>query len=348
MAIPQCVLLTGEVYRCERELAARDAEIVAAHPGTERHLLFGDEIEIRSLNDELRSGSLFTLCRHFVIRHLEGMKKGEKRALADLIKSTPPDTFITMVAQEQLRPGPLSKTMQKHGAIKHFQRPKGKTFRHAAIALLKEQGLELPPGEVEQFLAKTEGELLRVLNEARKLLLFSPNGQPSPQAITRLSFTAGEGSIYPLLDRIMEGNLQAAFKALQGLHTDPGRIFYSLIHQLTRLLMVRIMLDAGAPSAKIASAIGTPGWLAKRLSAQANIHSSGELTASLDYGIELDARIKSGKIRPRDAVFVLILSVTNPLVGAPGHTQRNPPAREAVCWQPGCRTGFPRSQSPVL
>jgi len=287
------------------------------------------------------------MCRHFVIHHLEDMKKDGKRTLANLIKSTPPDTFITMVAQERLRPGPLSKTVQKHGAIKHFQRPKGKTFRHAAITLLKEQGLELPSGEVEQFLAKTEGELLRVLNEARKLLLFSPNGQPSPQAIIRLSFTAGEGSIYPLLDRIMEGNLPAAFKSLQGLHTDPGRIFYSLIHQLTRLLMVRIMLDAGASSARIASTIGTSSWLAKRLSAQANIHSSGELTATLDYGIELDARIKSGKIRPRDAVFALILSVTNPL-HAPGHTQRNPPAREAVCWQPGHRTGFPRSQSPGL
>jgi DNA polymerase III delta subunit len=332
MAIPQCVLLTGEVYRCELELAARDAEIVAAHPDTERHLLFGDEIEIRLLNDELRSGSLFTLCRHFVIRHLEYLKKSEKRALANLIKSTPPpDTFITLVAQDRLRPSPLSKTMQKHGAIKHFQKPKGKTFRHAAIALLKEQGLELPPGEVEQFLAKAGGELLRVLNEVRKLLLFSPDGQPSPQAIIRLSFTGGEGSIYPLLDRIMEGNLQAAFKAFQGLHTDPGRIFYSLIHQLTRLLMVRILLDTGTPSAKIASTIGASSWLTKRLSTQANAHSAGELTATLDYGIELDARIKSGKIRPRDAVLALILSVTNPLVSAPGHTHRNLPAREAAC-----------------
>ncbi|MCK4392556.1 hypothetical protein KAX17_06585 [Candidatus Bipolaricaulota bacterium] len=46
MSEPQVTLIFGDPYRCERALRARHTAILAEYPDTERHTLFGDDLDL--------------------------------------------------------------------------------------------------------------------------------------------------------------------------------------------------------------------------------------------------------------------------------------------------------------
>ncbi|MCK5586137.1 hypothetical protein KAJ02_08700, partial [Candidatus Bipolaricaulota bacterium] len=103
MSEPQLRLITGDAYLCDQALAAREAALLAIDPGIERHGLFADELDLSSLDIELRSCSLFALGRHFVIRKVE--KNRSAKALAAILeKPFPEGTYLTLLA------GPLKAT----------------------------------------------------------------------------------------------------------------------------------------------------------------------------------------------------------------------------------------------
>lgn len=328
MPEPQLSLFFGELYRCERALLARHAAILAEYPDTERHTLFGDELDLPSLRVELQSASLFAQGRHFVIHHLETLKK-PKPFTTLLERRLPEATFLTLLAGELKATNPLVKAVKERGSVQALPRVKGKPLERVAAEIFAGYDLRLTPGALKALLARSGGDLLSISQEARKLHTFGPpEGTIDEASIGRLSFTAGEGSIYPLLDRLGERNLPATLATLAGLHEDPGRTFSALLRHLTRVLMVRILLDEGTPVAKMAPLLGTPIWLVRRLVTQAKAHSTQELAAVLDLGIGLDLRIKSGGIRPDDALLELILVATTPMSSpAPGYARRSRPSR---------------------
>ncbi|MFC2083400.1 hypothetical protein ACFLSG_05145, partial [Candidatus Bipolaricaulota bacterium] len=97
MAEPQFLMLTGDPYLCDQALAVREAALQTIDPGIERHGLFADEVNISSLDIELRSCSLFALGRHFVIRKIE-KNRSAKTLSAVLDKPLPAGTYVTLIA----------------------------------------------------------------------------------------------------------------------------------------------------------------------------------------------------------------------------------------------------------
>ena len=318
MPEPQRVLIFGDPYRCEQALGARHAAILAKFSDTERVPLFGDELDLPSLRMTLLSSSLFVQGRHFVIRHAETVPVA--KSFAALLKQELPEaTFLTLVAEEIKPSNPILKAVRDCGSVQALPRMKGKALERAVSEILAEQDLKLTPAALKELVAQSGGGLLSVFQEARKLHAFAPKGSLDESVLVRLRFAAGERSIYPLLDRLGERNLRATLAALSDLHEDPGRIFSVLLRHLTRLVMVRVLADEGATAAKVATLLGSPVWLVKRLLNQAKRRcSTQDLSAVVDQGITLDLMIKRGEIRPRDALLKLILAATTPVSPALG------------------------------
>jgi DNA polymerase III delta subunit len=317
MPEPKRVLIFGDPYRCGQALDTRHAAILAEFADTERNILFGDELDLPSLRMTVLSSSLFVQGRHFVIRHAEAVPA--PKPFATLLKEELPEaTFLTLVAEEIEPSNPILKAIRDGGSVQALPRVKGKALEGAVSEILAEQDLKLTPAALKELVAQSGGDLLSVTQEARKLHAFAPEGALDENAIARLRFAAGERSIYPLLDRLGEGNLRASLAALSDLHEDSGRIFSVLLRHLTRLVMVRALADAGATAVKAATLLGSPAWLVKRLLKQAGRRSTQDLSAVVDQGITLDLMIKRGEIRPGDALLKLILAATTPASTALG------------------------------
>lgn len=328
MPEPQLVLIFGEAYRCEEALHSRSEAILSTDSNAEQHKLFGDEIDYSSLVVELSSASLFASTRHFVVRRTAKIKQ---KAFSKIIaESLPPQTYLTFVAVDLKGTSPLVKLARKHGKVLALPPFKGREKTEEATRVIATHGLRLTPAGRKALIDRCGGDLLALREEARKLKTFSPDRTLDADEVLRLTFTVGEGSIYPLLDAIIDGNLHEAAARLARSHEDSGRMFSALTRQITRTLMIRTLLDEKMNAAKISSILGVPSWIVRRSIAQANKHSAQRLAAALDLAIDLDLLVKNGGIRPDDALLKLILFVTALLPPAPGYARRSRPSPTGV------------------
>ncbi len=328
MPEPQLILIFGDAYRCEGALESRNEVIHATDSSVEQHRLFGDEINGSSFAVELSSASLFAATRHFVVRRAEKIK--QKVFAMVIAESLPPQTYLTFIAIDLKGTSPLVKLTRKQGNVLALPPFKGRESAEEATRIIASQDLRLTPAARKALIDRCGGDLLALREEAKKLHTFAPERTLDAEEVLALTFAAGEGSVYPLLDSIMEGDVHAATAHLAGLHEDPGRTFSALTRQLTRTLMIRTLLDEKMNATKIASVLGVPGWIVRRSIGQATKHPAQRLAAALDLAIDLDLLVKNGGIRFDDALLKLILFVTAPLPPAPEYARRNRPSPRAV------------------
>ena len=330
MPEPQTCLFIGDPYRIERALAARHEAILAANPETERIPLFGDELDVSSFRIDLHSESLFSTGRHFIVRHAEEIKAAKAFNNA-LDTPFPPNTYLTLLATKLPPSHPIAKQISEHGQVRQLPKLKRPHADRAANELLTNAALQLTPDALTLLMLRSGGDLLPLAQEAQKLHAYAPDGPINESTIDSLAFTTGEGSIYPFLDRLGEGDLRAALCSLSTLHENPGKIFSAALRHWTRLLMVRVLIDEDTPFAGITTALGTPSWLVKKYIRQAKAHAAPSMLAILKEGIALDSAIKMGKIRAEDALLRWVLLATSlPSKPGQGDTPKTPPSRATI------------------
>jgi len=315
---PQIILFIGDPYRCEVALAKREEAIFSDALERERHSLYADEIDPSVFGVELRSASLFSGRRHFIVRHAE---RGEAPIAAAISKGVSVGTFISLIAGELKQRSPLLRACKERGEVVTLPPPRGRGTGTAAASILAEEGLNPEKGAIDLLLSRTGGRLIAIAQEGAKLRSFSRSGELTEEAVERLVFPNAEQTVYPFFDRLGEGDLAGALAELRGLDQDPTWLLTGAIRHLTRLVMIRLLLDRKTPRKRIVELIGTPDWLASRLIGQAKRHEIARLSSLLDLAIALDIDVKGGKIPASDALLKLVLSLTPreaPLQPSPG------------------------------
>lgn len=316
MSEPQLRLITGDPYLCDQALAARETALLEIDSGIERHVLFADELDLSSLDVELRSCSLFALGRHFVIRKIE--KNRSAKALAAILeRAFPEGTYLTLLAGPLKATNAVLKVAKSKDAVVALPTPRGTALQRTARGILAESSLKLPTPVAQTVLTECGNDLLSLRNELDKLRALAGSDPISEVMARELCFNHTEATVYPFYDRLGEGQLPAALNELSGLREDSGRIVGGIIRHFTRLVMVRLLLDQRQPQSEIASKIGMQDWLCRRLIGQAKRRSFGVLVKALRVGVKLDQRIKQGRIAPDDALMQLILTATETAT-APG------------------------------
>ena len=316
MALSQLVLFHGDEYRCEVALRSRIEEVRALDKAVEQHSLFADEIDPSSLSIELSSASLFAVSRHFVIRRAE--KLTQKGFLAVSKQKLPPETYVSFTAANLKSNSSILKQAKKAGDAIALPSFKGKQAIQEARRVISSCKVHLSSEASRFMIDHYNDNLLALHEELRKLETYAHDQSVSEEEVRALVFSYGEKSVYPLLDAIMSKDMRSAMAQLARSHEDPAGTFSALTRQITRVLMVRMLLDSNMNASQIASIISMPSWMVRRFIGQAKSHSSKMLTAALDLAIDLDLQAKNGGIRFRDALLKLMLFIADPI----------PPARE--------------------
>lgn len=309
MTEPTLRLLTGDPYRCERALAAREAALCVQEPNLERHVYFADEIQVGALELDLTSLSLFALVRHFVVRRVE--KVGAPKSFVSLLEVPfAQGTYLTLIAGDLRATSPIAKVAKAHDAIVSLPAPRGSAVRGSAKKILAERGVALTDSAFREFLHRCGNDLMTIAQEADKLRSRAEAKPIDEATLERTVFPSAERTVYPFYDRLGEGDLNATLTELRELREDPGRILGGILRHLTRLVMIRLLLDRRTARSEMAALVGVQDWLLRRLVGQAQRRSLNELTAALRLGVDLDREIKSGLVHPADAVTSLVFAAT--------------------------------------
>ena len=310
-------LITGDPYLCEQALSAREAALRAADPQIERSVLFADEVNVSSLDMELRSCSLFALGRHFIVRRME--KGRSPKAWGSMLETPwPEETYLTLLAAPLKGTHAVLKTAKAAGVASVLPTPKGTALQRVAREIVQESGLKLPGSVSRRLLAECGDDLLSLHQELLKLRSLASGGAIDEEGAREICFNHTEVTAYPFYDRLGEGKLAAALSEWRELREDSGRIVGGIIRHFTRLVMIRLLLDQKRSQSDIASNVGVQEWLCRRLIEQVRRRSLRSLSCTLRLGVKLDQRIKQGRVAPDDALMQLILSATSPESPSPG------------------------------
>lgn len=311
MSEPILRLFAGDPYRCEQALAARDAALRAADSHLERHVHFGDEVELGALELDLTSLSLFASGRHFVVRRVEKVRSA--KALAALLERPFAEgTYLTLIAETLRATHPVAKAAKAQNAFVSLPSPRGSAIRANAREILSQQGVVLTGPAFQEFLHRCGSDLMTIAREADKLATLASERPIDEPIVERTVFPSAERTVYPFYDRLGEGELGAALAELRDLREDPTRILGGILRHLTRLVMIRVLLDRKTPPSEMADSVGVQEWLLRRLVGQAKRRPFAQLACALRRGVNLDREIKSGLVRPEDALLSLVLASAGP------------------------------------
>lgn len=306
MGEPQLRLLMGDAYLCERALNARHLALQALDPAIERLVVFADEADIPAFDTELRTCSLFSLGRHFVVRRAEAGRHAPALASA-LQRPIPAETFVSLLAEPLRASHPVAKQSAKWpDGVLQLPTPKGQALQRQMRQIIESSGLRLSASVTRILCSACGDDLGSLQQELDKLRTFAGELPVQDDDVHQLCSNHAEASIYPLYDRLGERKLPDALRELDSLREDPGRVVAGILRHLTRLVMVRVLIDQRCPPAEIASKTGMQPWMCRRLIEQSRGRELSELTHALRAGIEWDQRIKQGRVAPTDALMQCI------------------------------------------
>jgi len=277
----------------------------------ERHVRHADELDFGAFDIELRSASLFAFGRHFIVRSVDRLRA--TKAFASLFTRPISDgTFVTLIAHEMKATDPARKAFARDGAVEELPTPRGRGVLALASEILATEGVDLLPKERTALVQRCGGDLLCIAQEARKLRAYGPTTSEQAGIVARIAFPNAEQTVYPFYDRLGERSLRGALSELANLRDDPVRLLAGATRHLARLTMVRLLIDRRASRQRMASLLGVPEWLLRRLVDQARTGQLDEWIAALRLGIQLDHQVKSGGIAGSDALYRLVCAITRP------------------------------------
>lgn len=240
-------------------------------------------------------------------------KAEEVEALVSYLQGLPPTTDLVFVETELLdKRHPLLKAAPAlKAAVVDFAGPGKANLRAWITERAKEKQVAIDPNAAE-LLGRLVGPDLRTLNnELEKLILYVNQQRPIHAADVELLVPyVEESEDFGLANAIGQRNAHRAYDQLHKLLDEgkhPMAILGSIATQVRGLLEVKDMAERGLSPLEIAEAKGWKSdYAAKMRLREANNFSIARLEEILELLLQIDLRVKTGRVESSLALDMLI------------------------------------------
>jgi DNA polymerase-3 subunit delta len=282
--------------------------------------VFPDQTPAEEVAAALSAMTLGIGRRWLLVEGVERWKDKDVQVVSDALKGLPPDTFAVLVATgkvDQKRGGPapakLGKAVQQGGGeIATLKAPTAAKYAGWAADQATKVGLSLT-ADAAQALVGRVGETddrpprlreRRLMRELEKMAVYAPqDGRVDLDTVEQLTASDVEARVHQLADALLDGDTALALalaEDLRGRGTEIMHILYGLLRKVHDMRRVWAMLEEGASTQEVASALRVPPFIAKKIMAQAGRADGARLErlaaalADLDYAIRGGANVDAG------------------------------------------------------
>ena len=282
--------------------------------------IFPDQTPVDEVVAAMTAMTLGIGRRWMLVEGVERWKDKDVQAVADAVAGLPPDTTAVLVASgrvDQRKGGPASakliKAVEKAGGeLKTLKAPTTAKYAPWATEQGAKVGLKLTT-DAAQALVNRVGETedrpprlreRRLMRELEKIAVFAPEeGKVDLDTVEELTASDVEARVHQLADALVEGDTAAALTLAEDLRdrgTELMHILYGLLRKVRDTRRVWAMLEEGASTQEVASALRVPPFIAKRIMAQAQradgvrLERLAAALADLDYGIRGGINVDAG------------------------------------------------------
>lgn len=266
--------------------------------------LDGAKLKVNELESELLSPPFLGEKRLVIVKHLLSSQKAEDLKAFEPLFDKIPDTSILLLWENQNpdKRTKIVKNLLKSATNKAYAAPKPETLDGWVQQRAKVHGAQLDFKTTRAFLTQVGSDLWTLDNELQKLALYTQGRPVTTEDIQALCSTQVEDSIFTLMDQISAQKHQAALESLKRLQEqglEAPYLFAMIARQFKLIYDIQSLAEAGQDPKAIASALKAHPFVVQKTLPAARRIQKEQLQAILTQLLDLDTRLKTGRLHFR-------------------------------------------------
>lgn len=254
----------------------------------------------------------FTERRVVLVEDSNFFKNGCEK-LENSLEKLPDTTVLIFVEKNIDNRKKLAKQAAQLGTVAMFDAPDSDMLAVWLNGMFAEDQIAISGATLRYLIDRVGNSMNLLKNEADKLRSYAvEKGSVSKEDIDLLCVNQVEDKIFDMIDAISEKKQKKAmdlYDDLLYLQEAPMKILVLITRNFMQLLKIRFALDTGTSEGQIASTFSIRPYFVKKYITQARSFTKEQLLSCVRLCQEADANIKSGRMRDKLAVEMVILEL---------------------------------------
>lgn len=285
------------------------------------HVLRGDEVKGKEIANAARTVPMLATEQLIVVRRADALSADDQAALLPYIADPNPSTCLVLVATKIDKRLKFFAQANKRGLLFEAAAISERDLTTWIIGRSRAHGMRMAPN-VAHILGDSTGTDAATVEDAleRLRLYLGDRSEARAEDIEAVVSASRVRSVFELTDALGQRNTAGALRTLLNMLQNreaPLRLLATLATHMRRLVVVKDLLDQiSSQSPELASEMGVPPFLARKLADQSHHFSKPELRRAMLRLAQTDLELKSARraddIVLEEMIFDLCLETEKP------------------------------------
>lgn len=234
--------------------------------------------------------------------------------ISEVIQSFPDSTYFIFTEADVDKRNKLFKFVSSNGYATEIKTPETKELMTTVAATLKQRGLMISQSDCEYLVTKVGSDMARVQSELDKLsALCMDSDVVTRKDIDCICSEMPEGKVFLMIDAIMGRNEDRALELyyqLLAAHEKAMSVLFLLISSYNQFYQTLVLDAKGYSKQKIAASAGIRDFLVDKYLRMGRRYDSNRLKEIVEFGIDLEEKIKQGNMDERIAVEIFVVKAS--------------------------------------
>ncbi len=249
--------------------------------------------------------------RRLILLENSGLFKSQNE-LTDQLKTVPESTFFLFIEEEVDKRNKLYKFVKDAGTVSEMNGLDEKNLKLFIVSLLDQEGRKISEQTVIYLLDRCGSDMMNLRSEIDKLISYTYGRTViRVEDIDAVVTTQLTGKIFQMIDAIGSKQQEKAlglYYDLLALREKPMSILFLIIRHFNILLQVKELIRRGQSPSAISEMVGVPPFATGKYISQSKNFTSKRLMEALEFGIEIEEQIKTGRMVEKIGVELFIIT----------------------------------------
>lgn len=311
----QVYLLFGEENYLKKQYKDRLTKALLSDGDTMNYAYYeGKGIDVQEIIDLAETMPFFSERRVIVIEN-SGFFKNATPELAEYMKNIPETTYFIFVETELDKRGKLFKSVKDKGRVVELAKQDEKTLVRWIYGNVKKEGKQIAESTIRYLLSKCGTDMENLQKEMEKLFCYTLDKEVIElRDVDEICTTQITNEIFDMVNAVAEKKQKRAldrYYDLLALKEPAMRILYLLSRQFRLLMEVKEMTGQGYDKKEIASKAGLHPFAVGKYIEQSRRFSQKELRSILEESVDIEERVKTGRLGDVLAVELFIVKYSS-------------------------------------
>lgn len=270
----------------------------------------GNGIDPRKVSDVVQTLPFFSDKRVIIIEN-SGFFKNQNE-LSELIAGAPDTTIIIFVETEIDKRSKLFKMVRDAGTVSEMNGLDEQNLKLFVTSLLEQEKKKITESVIIYLIDKTGSDMTNICNEVEKIINYTFGRDViTTEDIDAVVTTQITGKIFLMIDAIASKQPHKAlalYYDLLSVREKPMSILFLITRHFNILLQSKDLQALGYNSSSISEKVGVPPFAVNKYLGQAKNFTMKRLKEALEFGVDIEEQIKTGRLIEKIGVEMFILT----------------------------------------